>query len=147
MVSMQFLILPALLVVFTEAYIPGRVATKPSSFQWNERMKLSKSFSQLPSARGYTHPLKMSDTAISFKPNTSKLWNAYLKVTDTMTVLFPVWTVLFACISLKAPETFAWFTTKYFTASLGVLMLSMGITLTIEDFQRVTRQPLAVIIE
>lgn len=145
MIFVHFLVLLALLVVYTEAYIPGRVTSKPSS-QWKERMKLSKSFSQLPSPKSSMHPLKMSDAAISTKPKTSKLWNMYLKVTDTLTVLFPVWTVLFACISLKAPETFAWFTTKYFTASLGVLMLSMGITLTIEDFQRVTKQPLAVII-
>lgn len=78
-------------------------------------------------------------------PTNSKLWGLYLKTTDTLTTLFPVWTVLFAGLALKRPEAFSWFTTKYFTGTLGALMLSMGITLTPEDFTRVFQQPLAVI--
>jgi len=74
------------------------------------------------------------------------LWELYLKTTDTLTTLFPLWTVLFAGLALKRPETFAWFTTKYFTATLGALMLSMGITLTPDDFKRVLQQPGAVIV-
>lgn len=89
--------------------------------------------------------LKMSSTAVSTGSN-SVIWNAYLKITDTLTVLFPLWTVLFAGLALKKPGSFAWFTTKYFTGSLGILMLSMGITLTIDDFKRVTKQPLAVLV-
>ena len=66
----------------------------------------------------------MSDSAsisVNEKPNNggNKLWNAYVKTTDVLTTLFPVWTVLFAGLALKRPESFAWFTTKYFTASLG----------------------------
>ena len=78
-------------------------------------------------------------------PTNSKMWDLYLKTTDTLTTLFPVWTVLFAGLALKRPEAFSWFTTKYFTGTLGALMLSMGITLTPEDFTRVFQQPLAVI--
>jgi len=52
---------------------------------------------------------------------TSKLWDAYLKTTDTLTTLFPLWTVLFAGLALTRPESFAWFSTKYFTASLGIM--------------------------
>ena len=55
-------------------------------------------------------------------------------------------TVLFAGIAIARPETFAWFTTKYFTGFLGALMLSMGITLTADDFVRVSKEPGAVII-
>jgi len=76
------------------------------------------------------------------KPN--KLWDTYLKVSDQLTTLFPVWTVLFAGLALVKPEAFSWFTTKYFTAALGALMLSMGITLTPDDFTRVLQQPGAV---
>lgn len=81
----------------------------------------------------------------SSEPAKGGLWDLYLKTTDTLTTLFPVWTVLFAGLALKRPEAFAWFTTKYFTGTLGALMLSMGITLTPEDFTRVLQQPLAVI--
>jgi hypothetical protein len=51
----------------------------------------------------------------------NKLWNAYLKTTDTLTTLFPLWTVLFAGLALTKPESFAWFTTKYFTGFLGTM--------------------------
>ena len=68
-------------------------------------------------------------------------WKAYIKATDVLTSLFPLWTVLFAGIALKRPETFAWFNTNYFTASLAALMLSMGITLTPADFERAFQQP------
>ena len=61
-------------------------------------------------------------------------------------MLFPLWTVLFAGLALVRPSSFAWFTTKYFTARLGILMLSMGITLTVADFERVAQQPTAVLV-
>ena len=63
-------------------------------------------------------PLKMTSTTAS--SSKSKLWNFYVKASDICTTLFPVWTVLFAGLALKRPESFAWFTTKYFTASLGI---------------------------
>jgi hypothetical protein len=50
----------------------------------------------------------------------NKLWSAYLKTTDTLTTLFPLWTVLFAGLALTKPESFAWFSTKYFTGFLGM---------------------------
>lgn len=70
----------------------------------------------------------------------------YVKTTDVLTTLFPVWTVLFASLALLRPESFNWFTTSYFTGTLGALMLSMGITLTPDDFQRVGKQPGAVVV-
>ena len=74
------------------------------------------------------------------------LWETYVKTMDVLTTLFPLWTILFAGLALKRPESFAWFITKYFTASLGALMLSMGITLTPEDFTRVAKEPSFVVI-
>jgi Sodium Bile acid symporter family len=71
----------------------------------------------------------------------SSLWTTYVKVMDVLTTLFPLWTVIFASLALKRPASFDWFTTQYFTASLGALMLSMGITLTVDDFKRVAREP------
>lgn len=66
----------------------------------------------------HTASLKMSSTSASTSSN--KLWNFYVKATDLCTTLFPIWTVLFAGLALKRPESFSWFTTKYFTASLGI---------------------------
>jgi len=70
----------------------------------------------------------------------SALWDGYVKWSEVFANLFPVWTVLVALVGLQRPSVFTWLTTPYFTLSLGILMLSMGITLTIEDFKRVLRR-------
>ena len=98
-------------------------------------------------------PIKMSlsndaAAAVSVVPakKSSAVWDLYVKTTDILTTLFPLWTVLFAGLALVRPSSFAWFTTSYFTGTLGALMLSMGITLTPNDFTRVGKQPGAVIL-
>lgn len=65
----------------------------------------------------------------------------YLKVANVFANLFPVWTVLAAGAAIKNPAYFSWLSTKYFTLGLAILMFSMGITLTIEDFKRVLSKP------
>lgn len=77
----------------------------------------------------------------------SKIFDVYLKTANIATNLFPVWTVLFTGIALKSPSSFAWFTTEYFTAALAALMLSMGITLTPDDFAKTASRPNAVIMQ
>ena len=88
----------------------------------------------------------MSSTDAVTPAKTNSAWDTYLKVTEFLTILFPLWTLLGAGLALVNPASFSWFTTKYFTASLGLLMLSMGITLTVDDFKRVAQQPAAVIV-
>jgi len=132
---------------------------------------LARTYNKLPSHSGTSlaKPLFMSDAVSAPAPvKSSKLWNFYLKTTDTLTTLFPLWTIIFAGLAVTRPETFAWFTTKYFTGFLGesvslalphnrsnshilcpllgALMLSMGITLTPQDFTRVLQEPGAVIV-
>jgi len=74
----------------------------------------------------------------------TKVFEGYVKTADVATQLFPLWTILFTGIALKSPSSFAWFTTEYFTGALAALMLSMGITLTPQDFIDVTKEPAAV---
>jgi len=74
----------------------------------------------------------------------TKIFNAYVRTADVATTLFPLWTVLFSAAALKSPASFAWFTTEYFTAALAALMLSMGITLTPQDFLDVMKEPISV---
>lgn len=66
-----------------------------------------------------------------------RVWQAYVKISTVVTNLFPVWTIISAVSALKRPALYTWLTTPYFTFSLGILMLSMGITLSVEDFKRV----------
>ena len=73
-----------------------------------------------------------------------KIFDTYVKVADVATTLFPLWTVICSGIALKSPSSFAWFTTEYFTAGLAALMLSMGITLTPQDFIDVAKEPVAI---
>lgn len=42
-----------------------------------------------------------------------------IDVAEKLTTLFPVWTVLFATLGVFKPSLFSFFTTDYFTASLG----------------------------
>ncbi len=95
------------------------------------------------------HPNELSLSATKFtsvdsKPN--RAWEIFTKVPEALTVLFPVWTILFAGLALVKPSAFDWFSTKYFTSTLSILMLSMGITLKLEDFKRVSLQPAAVLL-
>ncbi len=76
-----------------------------------------------------------------------RFFDGYVKVANIATNLFPVWTVLFTGIALKSPTSFAWFTTEYFTGALAALMLSMGITLTPEDFKAVAQKPIPTVMQ
>jgi len=73
--------------------------------------------------------------------STESLFDLYLKVSNIFANLFPVWTVLAAAAGLANPGLFSWLSTSYFTVGLGILMFSMGITLTLEDFKRVLSKP------
>jgi len=84
------------------------------------------------------------DSSGEEKGFSKKVFDAYVKVTGVATTLFPLWTVLFTGVALKSPQSFAWFSTKYFTAALAALMLSMGITLTPQDFLDVMKEPVSV---
>jgi len=92
--------------------------------------------------------LKMADSSsgVTSSASTSSLWQVYTKTMETLTTLFPLWTVIFAAWAIFKPQAFSWFTTKYFTMFLGALMLSMGVTLTPADFVRVAQEPAAVIV-
>eukprot|EP00667_Euglena_gracilis_P008215 EG_transcript_8317 len=58
--------------------------------------------------------------------------------------LFPLWTALVAALALQQPALFSFMSTSHFTAALACLMFSMGITLTVDDFVRVVKQPVPV---
>lgn len=58
--------------------------------------------------------------------------------------LFPVW-VLAACgTALVWPACFTWFRGDAIVVGLGVIMLGMGITLSLDDFARVATRPTTV---
>ncbi|KAK6945019.1 Bile acid:sodium symporter/arsenical resistance protein Acr3 [Dillenia turbinata] len=95
----------------------------------------------------------------------------YEKIIETLTTLFPVWVILGTIIGIYKPSAVSfsfclmsrsiyllllnlmisgeilqvtWLDTDLFTVGLGFLMLSMGLTLTFEDFRRCLRNPWTV---
>lgn len=61
--------------------------------------------------------------------------------TETLTTLFPVWVCLGATLGITKPQSLAWFKPELFTVSLGFLMLSMGLTLTVDNFKECLKRP------
>ncbi len=62
------------------------------------------------------------------------------------TLGFPVWVLAASAAALYWPEAFTWFRGGLIPASLGVIMLGMGLTLEVGDFRRVLRRPAPVVL-
>ncbi|KAK8515499.1 hypothetical protein V6N13_139523 [Hibiscus sabdariffa] len=70
--------------------------------------------------------------------------NLYERIVETLTTLFPVWVILGTIVGIYKPDAVTWLGPDLFTLGLGFLMLSMGLTLTFEDFRRCLRNPWTV---
>ncbi|KAF8089935.1 hypothetical protein N665_0494s0039 [Sinapis alba] len=68
----------------------------------------------------------------------------YEKTIELLTTLFPLWVILGTLVGIFKPSLVTWLETDLFTLGLGFLMLSMGLTLTFEDFRRCLRNPWTV---
>ncbi|XP_050271792.1 sodium/pyruvate cotransporter BASS2, chloroplastic isoform X1 [Quercus robur] len=79
-----------------------------------------------------------------FPSGTPSGMSPYERVIETLTTLFPVWVILGTIIGIYKPAAVTWLQTDLFTLGLGFLMLSMGLTLTFEDFRRCMRNPWTV---
>ena len=62
-----------------------------------------------------------------------------------LTNAFPLWLLLASGIALVRPELFTWFSGPFITVGLGVIMLSMGMTVGFEDFRRIARERTSVL--
>lgn len=71
----------------------------------------------------------------------STAMKAFQSFSNGFSTLFPLWTLMVALGGLFRPGIFTGISTSYFTGLLGLLMLSMGITLTVDDFKRVLQRP------
>jgi len=54
---------------------------------------------------------------------------------------FPLWVAIGATLALWKPETATWFQPNWIPFFLGIIMLSMGLTLKLEDFKRIIETP------
>ena len=54
---------------------------------------------------------------------------------------FPIWVVTGATLALWIPETATWFQPNWIPFFLGIIMLSMGLTLKLENFKEIMSSP------
>ncbi|KAI3764289.1 hypothetical protein L2E82_14296 [Cichorium intybus] len=79
--------------------------------------------------------------------STSSEMTTYERIIETLTTLFPLWVILGTIIGIYKPSAVSiplnltWLETDLFTVGLGFLMLSMGLTLTFEDFKCIQQEP------
>jgi bile acid:Na+ symporter, BASS family len=66
------------------------------------------------------------------------------KIFITSANLFPLWVIGGACLALWNPSTATWFQPEWIPIFLGIIMLSMGLTLSLEDFLRVIQIPKSI---
>ena len=60
---------------------------------------------------------------------------------DGATKLFPMWSVLVGFLALYEPSIFLWYGKEAISVGLGIIMLGMGMTLSVEDFAEVLKKP------
>jgi bile acid:Na+ symporter, BASS family len=65
---------------------------------------------------------------------------------ERFTLLFPLWTLLAAGLSLAVPGLFAWVAGPVITWGLPLIMLGMGLGLAPADFRRVLVRPRSALI-
>ena len=68
------------------------------------------------------------------------------KIFVTLANLFPVWVLTGAGLALWKPETATWFQPTWIPYFLAIIMLSMGLTLSIEDFSRILKIPKSILL-
>ena len=72
--------------------------------------------------------------------------NSVERLFITLANLFPVWVLTGAGLALWKPETATWFQPHWIPYFLGLIMLSMGLTLSLEDFFRVLKMPKSILL-
>jgi len=64
-----------------------------------------------------------------------------MKVLSRLTNAFPLWVLLASLLALYQPAWFTWFSGALIPLGLGMIMLGMGLTLTVDDFRGVLKFP------
>mmetsp|Transcript_65774 Transcript_65774/g.214058 ORF Transcript_65774/g.214058 Transcript_65774/m.214058 type:complete len:442 (+) Transcript_65774:109-1434(+) len=70
----------------------------------------------------------------------------FLQASTVFCNLFALWLAIAAVAAVKYPPSFTWVKASYFTGLLGLLMFSVGITTTIDDFKACLTRPGAIAI-
>lgn len=63
------------------------------------------------------------------------------KILSTFTNLYAVWVISASILAFLIPDLFLWFSGKWITWALSIVMLGMGLTLKVTHFRRVLEMP------
>lgn len=74
-----------------------------------------------------------------------EMMSAILRFSQFVQKTFALWVVVFAFLALCFPSAFVWMK-AYIPWVLGIIMLGMGMTMTLDDFKGVLQNPKAVVI-
>lgn len=74
------------------------------------------------------------------------MYNILKFMSDTLSQKASVFIILTAIVTFFCPELFIWVKGNIQTVILGIIMLTMGLTLTPEDFRLLARRPLDILI-
>lgn len=69
-----------------------------------------------------------------------------MNLSNFLTAGFPLWVLIASIIALVYPPSFTWFSGHLITIGLGIIMLGMGLTLSVDDFARIARYPLRILL-
>lgn len=130
----------------------GIACSVPSHGMGNEKRELGLAVASAPAATVITPVLRSRQMLCKAEANVSSNLpdslptgvSQYERIVELLTTLFPVWVILGTIIGIYKPSMVTWLETDLFTMGLGFLMLSMGLTLTFEDFRRCLRNPWTV---
>lgn len=73
----------------------------------------------------------------SSSPETQQNSTLLGRLAEIGTMLFPVWALLSGGIAFFHPPSLNWMTPTQFEQGVGILMLSMGLSLSMDDFKKV----------
>jgi hypothetical protein len=95
-------------------------------------------------------PIQFGSRSASVKAAASGLTpekgpNAIQRLVLLLTNLFPLWVAAGGALGFFHPTALAWMTSERITASLAITMLCMGMTLELDDFKRVLKNPRQVL--
>jgi BASS family bile acid:Na+ symporter len=92
-----------------------------------------------PTTEGLKEPL--AKTGLASVQEGAPAVSLFKQFADIFCNLFAVWLTIAALAAVLAPWTFTWIPNSSFTGLLGLLMLSVGITTSVEDFKNCLKQP------
>ena len=62
-----------------------------------------------------------------------------MRILGLLTAAFPFWVLVASALALYYPPFFTWFSGSFITVGLGIIMLCMGMTLSLNDFKRIVQ--------